>query len=177
MKVASRGSPLKTDCFDMWTRSNRSSLAICPWASSSILSSEESEFPLRSPGAACRRFVGDLDRQRLGLVSFFIDLDRGWTDRDVARVLGQQYVGDRRALTFLVIAPLMIWIECPWEIAGPASTSNAPKSGASNESSSGVALSENPTRKLSPAVTTIGALALKGNLVGSCCGADEDYET
>ncbi len=55
----------------------------------------------------------------------------------------------------------MIWIECPWEIAGPASTSNAPKSGASNESSSGVALSENSTRKLSPAVTTIGALALK----------------
>ena len=64
----------------------------------------------------------------------------------------------------------MIWIECPWEIAGPASTSNAPKSGASNESSSGVALSENSRDDH----RGVGA---ESNLVGSCCGADEDYET
>ena len=63
--------------------------------------------------------------------------------------------------TVLSIEPLTIEIRCPFETAGPASTSNPSNEGAEKVLSSGLALSENSTRKASPTATVKGAWVSK----------------
>lgn len=106
----------------------------------------------------------------------FIDLDRGWTDRDVARVLGQQYVGDRiidvfghRAVDDLDRVSLGDrragqYVERP-EI----------------RRFERIVVGRGVERELHPETFACRddhrGVGAESNLVGSCCGADEDYET
>lgn len=111
-----------------------------------------------------------------GSCIFFIDLDRSRTDRDVARVLRQQYVGDRiidvfghRAVDDLNRVSLGDrragqYVERP-EI----------------RRFERIVVGRGVERELHPETFACRddhrGVGAESNLVGSCCGADEDYET
>ena len=64
-------------------------------------------------------------------------------------------------MTLRVIEPLTMLIDEPCDTTGPATTSNPSNDGASNDSPSGLALSVNSTRNISPTATVSGELATK----------------